>query len=526
MGARGRAFPNAYVETDALPRQLWLSGPAIVVYIAMIDFVAHMAVAGNYGYFRDELYYIVSGQHLQLGYVDFPPLIAYLAAIMGYVSGDSLFSIHVVPAMAGAALVFVTGMTARELGGGRLAQILAAAAAAITAQMAFASIFSMDIFDALWWTLGSYLLIRMVRRDEPRLWLAFGLVAGIGLMTKLTIVFFVLAALAGLLLTSNRSRFKSRWFLGAVLVSVLFVLPDAYWNATNGFPTVDFFLHHGGLNGTGPVTFALLQILIANPFNIPLVILGLYFYLRSPQGRAFRFLGLTAVILFVTLLLINGKPYFYEGMFPALLVGGAVTVEKRADSGGRWRLILPAALILGVVIGGVALAPLEMPVLPPATFVGTYGFLSGVANGAAAQGNVGQFPQYLGDRFGWDTMTASVAAAYDSLSAQQKAQACVFAYNYGEASALTFLGKGYGLPPVISGHNNFYLWGPGSCSGQVVIAIGDTAADLSRSYGNVTQIGLVTCEYCMPNENDLPIYLATNPMYPPSNVWPSVKLFS
>ena len=510
---------------ELLSRRALLSGPAIVLYVALVDFAAHMAVAGNYGYFRDELYYIVSGQHLQLGYVDFPPLIAYLAALLGYVAGDSLVAIHIVPAIAGAALVFVAGMIAREIGGGRLAQVLAAGAAAITAQMAFASIFSMDILDALWWTLGSYLLIRIIRRDRPRLWLAFGVVAGVGMMTKLTIVFFLLAVVAGLLLTSSRSQFRTKWFWGGALISFLFVLPYIYWNATTGFPTVDFYLHHGGLNGSGPVSFALLQILIVNPVNIPLLILGLYFYLRSPLGRPYRFLGLTAVILFIVFLAINGKPYFYEGMFPAVLVGGALLVEKKVGSGGRWRLVLPTALVLAIVVGGVAMAPVEMPVLAPSTFVGTYGFLSGVANGAAAQGSVGQFPQYLGDRFGWDTMTASVASVYDGLSPQQKAQACIFAYNYGEASALTFLGKGYGLPPVISGHNNFYLWGPGSCSGQVIISVGESAADLLKSYGNVIQVGAITCEYCMPVEDNLPIYLATNPKYTPSSVWASVKLF-
>jgi 4-amino-4-deoxy-L-arabinose transferase-like glycosyltransferase len=497
----------------------------VVLVVAALDFLVHMLSAANYGYFRDELYYIVSGQHLQLGYVDFPPLIAYLAAILGFLAGDGLVAIHVVPALAGAALVFVAGMTARELGGGRLAQLLAASATAVTAQLAFASIFSMDILDALWWALASYVLIRAVRGEAPKLWLLFGLIAGIGMMTKLTIVFFLISVVVALLLTPGRFFLLTRWFWCGAAVAVLIVSPYIVWNAMNGWPTVDFYIHHGGLNGSGPFDFAALQVLILNPANIPLLILGFYFYLRSPAGRPYAVVGLASVLLFFLFLLINAKPYFYEGAFATILAGGAVAAEGWAGARGRRRLWLPAGLVLAITLGGVVLAPLEMPLLPPATFVGVFGGLTGVANGAASQENSGQLPQYLGDRFGWDTMTATVASVYHGLGAQERAQACIFASNYGEASALTFLGRSYGLPPVISGHNNFFVWGPGSCSGQVIIAVGLSQAELLRSFNNVAATGVITCGYCVSYENNVTIYLATNPKVSVAGLWPSVKQF-
>jgi hypothetical protein len=500
-----------------------LSDLAPLLAIAAVNFVGHMLVAGNYGYFRDELYYIVSGQRLQLGYVDFPGMIAYVAALMGVVAGDNLVAIHVIPALAGAAVVFVAGMTARELGGRQGAQILAALGTLVTAQLAFSSIFSMDILDMLWWSLCAYLLVRLVGRGQPKLWLAFGLVAGLGLMTKLTIAFFLITLLIAILATKGgRENLRTRWFWLGAGAAFLFLVPYILWNAMNGWPTVDFFLHHGGLNGGGPLSFAVFQVLIANPVNIPLAIGGFYFFLRSSEGSQLRLLGLALAILFFIFLLENAKPYFYTGAYPILIAGGALMAEGVV----RRRRWLPIGLGIALVVTGSALAPLEMPILAPATYAGTYGALSGVANGAAAQGGVGVFPQYLGDRFGWDTMTATVASVYDGLPPQERSQACVFTGNYGEASALTFLGKEYGLPQVISGNNNFYIWGPGLCTGQVLITVGVSLGDLQQSFRNVTRAAVMTCSYCVGEENSLPVYVATNPLMSAQDLWPSVKHFN
>lgn len=504
-----------------LPRRL-RSDWAMLLCIAAVNFVGHMLVAGNYGYFRDELYYIVSGQHLQLGYVDFPPMIAYIAALLNSIAGDSLIAIHVVPALAGGALVFVAGMIAKELGGKRWAQALSAVATLVTAQLALSSIFSMDILDALWWSLAAYILVRILRRGEPRLWLAFGLVAGLGLFTKLTIAFFLISLIVGLVATPARANLLSKWFLAGAAVAAAFLVPYVVWNAMNGWPTLDFYIHHGGLNGSGPVDFVLTQILIANPVNIPLAIIGLYFFLRSRPGKDYRALGIALAFLFIFFTLTDAKPYFYEAAYPTLLAGGAVLLAQNAGRVGRW---IPRGLILALAVSGALLAPIEMPLLQPAAFVSTYSSLTGVANGAAAQGNAGQFPQYLGDRFGWATMTATVAGAYDRLPPGEKAGACIFASNYGEASALTFLGKSYSLPPVISAHNNFYVWGPGTC-GAVLITVGVNASQLQKFYSNITQVATVTCNYCMSDEDNLPVYLATGPAGPLASVWPSIKDFS
>ena len=166
-----------------------------------------------------------------------------------------------------------------------------------------------------------------------------------------------------------------------------------------------------------------------------------------------------------------------------------------------------------------------MPVLPPPVYASSYGSLSGAANSAGGQTSYAVFPQYLGDRFGWDTMTATLANVSNSLPPAERSQACIFTLNYGEASALIFLGKKYDLPPVISGHNNFYLWGPGSCNGQVIITVGFSRSDDLKSFMNVTQVALITCSYCQPEENNLPVYLCTQPIASVQSLWANVKHF-
>ena len=498
---------------------------APVYAIALVSVVAHLLVAGNYGYFRDELYYLMDGRHLAFGYVDQPALIGWLAALMNVLTGDNLIALHVVSALANGALIVVTGLMARELGGGRFAQALAALGSAVMLVfMATGSIFSMDILDALIWATGAYVLIRLLKEQRPRLWLVFGLVAGVGLLNKLTILFFGLAVVLGFLLTPERRLLRSRWLWLGGLIAAAFLLPYAIWNAVNGFPTWEFWHHYGGLSGGGPIGFLGNQLFAINPFTVPLVICGLWFSFRTAAGKPYRALGWTYVLLYLILTLINAKSYFLAPAYPILFAGGAVVIERAALKPKRvW---LGAAYAGVLALSGLVFAPTTMPVLPPATFVADYGWLTGAGNGAAGQGNAGAFPQYLGDRFGWDTMTATVARVYDGLPAPERAQACILTANYGEASAITFFGPQYHLPPAISGHNNFYLWGPGSCSGKVVITVNFARSDLEKSYGSVVPAATITCDYCQAEENDVPVYVATQLKVRISDAWPTIKHYN
>ena len=484
-----------------------------------------MLIANNYGYFRDELYYIVAGERLSFGYVDFPPVIALLAAFARYVAGDSLVSIHVFPAVAGAATVYVSGAIARELGGGRRAQVLAAIATMFSASLAVSSLFTVDVLDMMWWAIISLLVVKIIKNGDapsPRLWIELGIVAGIALMTKLTVAFFLLSLIVAFALTTRRAYLRSPWVWLASVIAFLILLPYVVWNALNGWPTVDFFIHHGGLNGDGPASFLANQLLIAGVLGLPLAIAGLVFYFRSKEGRAFAVLGIAFVILLIVYTLTNAKPYFMMGAYPLAFAGGAVLFERIF----RRRFILPSYLA-GILIVGIAIAPLYTPLLPPQTFIQYYGALTGAANSAGGQQTAGSFPQYLGDRFGWDTMTATVASVYYGLPSQERSQACILTLNYGEASALTFLGTSHGLPPVISGHNNYFLWGTRGCSGAVLIIVGYSPSDFQGDFQSITVAANITCSYCVPDENNLPVIVATGPNFPSAqSAWGTLKHYN
>lgn len=521
MNAIRTARP-AILSKQFFSRENLTSDTAILVYLGLASVVAHLLVANNYGYFRDELYYMADGRHPQLGYVDQAPLIGWLAALIHVTLGDSLVAIHILPALACGAIVVVAGLIARELGGGRLAQVLAATATLVAPVfMATGSIFSMDVLDQLCWALGALILIRMIKRDQPRLWLTFGLVAGIGLLNKYTILFFGFSLVVGMLVTPARAYFRTRWpWLGG-LIAFAFLLPDTVWNATHGWPTWEFWHHYGGLTGGGPIGFLTDQLVNTNPFTLPLTIAGLYFFLRNKDGKPYRAFGWAFVTIVVLFIVINAKAYFLAPIFPLIFAAGARQVESLTQ---RQAWLAPAYVVV-LLLSGLLLAPLAMPILPPTTYAKTYAALTGLGNGGAGQQTAGIFPQYLGDRFGWDTMAATVAQVYDALPANERSHACIFTGNYGEASALELLGARYHLPSTLSGHDNYYFWGPGSCDGSVLITVGISQDGLT-DFANVTQAATITCSYCMTYEDNLPVYVCTNLRLPLKDAWQRVKHFN
>ena len=523
-----------------------VSTTAVLVYLGTADFIFHMLFAGNYGYFRDELYYVVSGtQHLSFGYVDFPPMIAYMAALLGVVSQDSLVSVHVVPALAESVLVVITGLIARELGGGRRAQLIAAVSTLLTLVfLADGSLFSPDSLDQVWWSCMAYFAIRAVRREEPKNWLYAGLVIGLGILTKATMVFFAAALLASFLLIPSARRYlRSRWLAAGALLAFALVLPMLYWNLTNGWPMLNFYLEfRGDVSGGGPLSFLANQVAEITFLNLPVFLTGLYFYLRSGEGRDLRPLGLAYVLLYVGMTLANAKPYYLLPAYPMLFAAGALLIEKSSVSRkGFFRWFGTWPYMAALLVLAILLVPLTLPILPPSTLVGTYGpSVLSTTNGGVASGETGPLPQTLGDRLGWDTMVATLAQVYWKLPSGERSQACIFTTDYGQASAVNFLGKSLGLPEAISGHNSYYIWGPGACTGKVLIAVGPSLSyfngsfasfqenyvntTLRHGFGNVTYLTMIKCDDCMDNENNVPVYLCTNPTFSSiASVWAGVR---
>ena len=495
--------------------------------LAFLKLLIHLLTADNYGYFRDELYYIAASERLDLGYVDFPPFVALVVAFVRATLGDSLLALRLLPALVGAVVVVLAGLMARELGGGRISQGLAALAVLVAPNfLVMGTFISMDAFDQLFQVSAAYVLLLILKRDEPRLWLLFGLFAGLGLLTKVTMLFFGFAVFVAILLTPTRRHLLTPWpWLGGV-VALVFLLPYVVWQIAHGWPTLEFWDEYGGkVDPASPVEFLVEQILTMQPPTLPLWLAGLWFYLFAREGRTYRALGLVYIVLFVVFALLNSKFYFLAPAYPMLFAAGSVAAERFFGRRGRWRLSLPAYAAV-LAISGVLVAPITvLPVLPVETLARITGSLGGDAGVEAETREVAQLPQTFADRFGWEGMAETVARVHDRLPPEERSEACILTGNYGEAGAVDFFGAEHGLPKAISGHNSYYLWGPRGCSGEVVISVGVPRDLLEGVFGRIESADTVRCRYCMPDESDLPVYVCRDPELPFEEAWPRFKHF-
>ena len=490
---------------------------------AAISLAFHLAIAGNYGWFRDELYYIDAGKHLAGGYVEFPMMVALLANLQRALFGPSQAALLVLPAVAGAVIVVATGLMARELGGGRRAQGLAALSALVApAFVGAGALFTMDVFDELWWTLAALVLLRILStygaRTAPpegsgvntargRLWLVFGLVCGLGLLTKLTILAFGLAVALGLLLTPARAEFRTcRPYLAALLAAA-FLLPYVAWQMGHDWATLTFW--HNYDHKQDIVPFLAQVVLLMQPLALPLWAAGLWFLLRDPAGAPFRALGWAFLILFTLFLFGHAKSYFLVPAFPPLLAAGAVTLERRTRRRPQSRLV--PVTIGALVLGGIALAPVVAPILPPRTLAA---LMSSPIQPAA-------------DRFGWPQFVGTVVAVYRRLPAGQQAETTILAGNYGEAAALDLLGPAYHLPAALSPHNTYYFWGQGVRPGAVVIATDFQRAELTPYFTVVRQVAIVPAQDGIQNEEvGRPVWICYGLRRPWTSVWRQLRNFS
>ncbi len=509
-----RARVRAVVQRVNLAPSVWL--------IAGVSFVAHMAIANNYGYFRDELYVMAMSHHPAFGYVDVPPLVPWITLIPLTLTGNALWAIHVISALVCAGTIILTGLMARLLGGERWTQALAALATATALVfMADGSLYSYDVFDTFWWTLAATVLIWLLRAERPQRWLIFGVVAGLGLLTKETMLFWGFALVVGLLLTGQRRLLFTRWTLFGGLIAFALVLPFVLWNAAYGWASVQYWANYSKYHAAAetPLDFLINQILGMNPLSLPLWGAGLWYFF-SKHGARYRVFGWAYVILFVLFIAIQGKTYFLAPAYPPLYAGGSVFVGQWLASRRRWVATYAVALTLVAAL----LAPGVMPVLSPGVYAQTYGKTSS-SNAQQAAGDPYGFPQVLADRFGWEQQVALIAQVYHSLPPDQQRVACIFTSNYGEAAALVQFGGRYQLPQPISGHNAFYIWGPHGCTGQVIITINIDRHTAAQAFGSVTLAATTHCDECVDFENNAPILILREPKEPFAALWASAKYF-
>lgn len=491
-------------------RLLLLIGSAVVLF--------HILTNGQYGFHRDELDILMNARQLDWGYVAYPPLTPFLARLELMLFGTSLVGLRLLPALAQGVVVILVGLMARDFGGGRLAQVVAALAVAIAPMALTAGMLIQYLsFDYLWWVLLAFFVVRLLRTEEPRWWLGIGTAVGLGMMTKYTMIFFIAGLVVAVLITSSRRYLRSPWLWAGVGVALLLFLPNLLWQIQHNFISLEFLsaIHARDIEWGRADDFLTGQLYIAvNPFTLPLWVAGLLFFFFAPAGKRFRPLAWMFVTTFMLLWLTRGRSYYVGPAYPMLLAAGAAWIESwlhtLAPHGTWWvKAGLAAMLLLGGVVAVLLIKPV-VPINSPLWEV------------------VVEISDTNSEMVGWSDLAQQVAEIYASLPAEQRATTAILAGNYGEAGALDLYGPDYGLPPVISGSNSLWARGYGDPPPETVIVVGFEAGYARRFFASCQPVGLVTNQYGVKNEettHHTTIFVCQRPWQSWPEMWAKMQWF-
>jgi dolichyl-phosphate-mannose-protein mannosyltransferase len=511
-----RAFPGTNRKDP--------SQSAIIVFFSVLTLLVHLLTNGHYGYFRDELYYIACARHLDLGYVDQPPLSILLLRLSQLLLGDSLFAIRLLPALAGAAIVALTGIIAREIGGRAWAIALACAGSLCALfNLAVGNFFSMNAFEPLFWMGAIYLLVRIINGGSPTLWLWFGVLLGIGIENKHSTIFFGFGIFVALLLTPERRHFAEKFiWLGGVIAFAI-ALPNILWQALHHWPTYELLsnIAHSNKNvALSPAQFVAQQINFMNPATLPLWLGGLVWLFGSRAGRRYCAIGIIYVVTLAEFIILHGKSYYLAPAYPMLFAAGGVAIERVFAARLTW---LKPILLATILMAGALFAPVIVPILPPDKLV-AYMQAIHFEPPRTETSHTAILPQVFADQFGWEQMVGSVAHVYHHLRPEDEKRAAIFCENYGEAGAIDFFGPKLGLPPAISGHQNYFLWGPLDWTGEVMLVLDTNDNDERELFASVEDLGQVeSSPWAMPFERRRHIYLCRDLKMSVREFWPHVK---
>jgi hypothetical protein len=508
------------------------SGPAFVLGIAAVAFLVQILTAARYGYFRDELYYLDCARHLAWGYVDQPPLIVFITWLERHVAGDSLYSLRFLPALAAGATVWLAGRLARVLGAGRVGQSLAALAVLVApGYLALFHLLTMNAFEPLLWTAASCLVVRIIQTGNQRLWLWFGILTGVGILNKWSMLFYGAGLVVGLLLTRERRALVQHWIWFGFALAMLIWLPNVLWNVQHHWPFLELMrnVRASGRDFTrAPIAFLADQAFFMNYFTAPLWMAGAWWYFfgrdraDAQDGGRYRVLGWTYLFLVVFFIVAKGKSYYLWPIYPTLFAAGGLAVEQWTRR--RARMLRPAyAVALALV--AVPLAPMVVPILSPGSLIRYrqtlhlgHHEIEHMRNGPLQQ-------QIFADMFGWDEMARETARAYFSLPAEIRSKTAIAGDDYGETAAIDFFGPKYGLPNAISGHQTYWLWGPGHYTGESILLLREDPEHARDICGSVDVVGHVYQIYSREDEH-FDIYWCHPLKWSLQEIWPRAKHFN
>lgn len=500
---------NTEPRVGALPR--FARGPVLLVSAVLAAVL--VATSGAYGYHRDELYFLACGRHLAWGYPDQPVFVPLVARLMSDLAPSSLVLLRLPSALAAAAVVVLTGLIARELGGARSAQLLAAAAIAVSAVLTGSGhTLNTTIFGLAAWALVWLLAVRILRTGAERLWLLVGLVVGLGLFDSDLVAFLMFAVVVAFALVGPRRCLRSPWLYAGGLVAVAMWAPYLAWQASHGWPelTVARSIANGG-SGTSAPRWALLpeQLELVSIFLAPVWIVGLVRLLRGSALARWRALGVAYFVLAAVFIISGGKPYYLAGTFPLLLAAGAQPVIEWMHRGrARTRRVL----IVAAVVASLSSLPVVLPLVA----------VRDVHNTAIVK-----LDYDTGEEIGWPTFVGEIAAVYRSLPATQRSRTIVLASNYGEAGAVQHYGPPDGVPAaaVFSGHNAYWYWGPPPAAASTAVAVGFDRDQLGFCGKLRFAVSLNNHLDVNDDEQGAPVWVCSDLRRSWSALWPSLRDF-
>jgi len=497
--------------------------------LTLITFVLHVAFYKGYGFFRDELYFIACSRHLAWGYVDQPPGVAVAAWASRHLLGDTLFAIRFVPMLFAAAQVLFTGLTARAMGGCRYA-VLLACICVVAAPEYFGSYLNTDAFMMLGWAACGYIAVLILAGGNPRLWLWFGLAAGLALQGKHAMLFFGFAFVGGLLLSSQRKMLLGPWPYAGGAVALIIFLPNLIWEYRRNWATLELLRNIAHSNKdlpVGPWAYFVSNVHSLSDLSFPIWFGGILWCLFAKAGRRFRAIGWMWIVAYVTFIVLKGKTYYLTPIYAPLFAAGAVSVESLLEWSATKRAWLKP--VLGTVIAVLILLygmigwPFAMPMMSVHKFI-AYEQALGVAPEKWETISLNQLPQQYADMFGWPEMAAAVARVHDTMPPEERVKCGILTRNYGEAAAIDYFGRAYGLPHAISGHQSYWLWGPGPYTGECLIVIGNDRETLQKMFASVVQAGETYQQYAIPYENHRSIWIVRGPKFGTlEQAWPKFK---
>lgn len=477
-------------ERDRKSSHFWRSGLAVLVLIAAARFLLHVATNNQYGFHRDELQTLDDARHLDWGYVAYPPITPLIARFELNLFGTSLVGFRVFSAIAVSLVMVLAGLIAKELGGNRHIQLLAAIAVGISpVSLIQGAVLQYVSFDYLWGVTVTYLLIRLLKSDDARWWLPIGATLGIGMETRYTMGFLALGVAGAVLATRARHFLRSGWLWLGVGISVLLFLPNLIWQAQHHFISLDFLshLHARDLRQGRYKGFYRGQLWVAvNSVTVPLAVLGLWFYLVRQEARRYRLLGWTFAISFVLFAVAGSRSYYTTPLYPVLIAGGSVLLGILL--GGlrpAWSRLVFGLQWVAIAVGGIGFVLLVTPVAPI---------------GSGLWKVTSQIHDQFREEIGWPDLARAVAAVYNSLLPEERERTGILTGNYGEGGALNLYGPGLGLPHAMSLTNSFWYRGYDPRQPRTVILVGFDLDEGKELFGSCVVAGKNTNAFGVENE--------------------------